>query len=204
MLDTGTALLASGWNPNSFLHFQWKLRHDQQQAEVSDMRQYYRRVLGSSLGWLYTYCKNTHKMWKTKCVARHSASLFSRFTTCFSYFVPGSAFAQKSQRISKTKHEIWIKCEKCIASVPYSVVYMVKTRAKYLWNAKYDKCIADLVTPFWKTNLLSGCIKASCDWRKCSSKKVLGRWCLLISLIAKDMLQGHDLPALLLARHPGK
>ncbi len=38
-----------------------------------------------------------------------------------------------------------MKCEKCIVSVSYFIVCFVKTFAKYLRNANYEKCIADLM-----------------------------------------------------------
>ncbi len=42
------------------------------------------------------------------------------------------------------KHKIHLECEKCIVSVSHFVACFAKTFAKYLRNAKYKKCIADL------------------------------------------------------------
>ncbi len=39
--------------------------------------------------------------------------------------------------------------------------------------------------PFWKTNHPSGCVKASCDQRKCSSRKSVGKVVLISFLIAR-------------------
>ncbi len=43
-----------------------------------------------------------------------------------------------------TKHEIRVKCTKCVASVSYFVVYFAKKFAKHPRNAKYKKYIGGL------------------------------------------------------------
>ncbi len=79
--------------------------------------------------------RNTQKLGqnaKKKCMVGYFTPLFSRFTSLFSHFAPGSAFTRKVKGfrglffcgINKTwnSHEMW----KCIVSVPYFVVCFAK------------------------------------------------------------------------------
>ncbi len=99
--------------------------------------------------WKWTwYTKNG------KCIVGYFASLFSHFAALFLLFEFHSISRQgwHSGENSKDfvvyffaaliKHEIRMKCGKCIMSVSYFIVF----RKKHSWNAKCEKCIAAITS----------------------------------------------------------
>ncbi len=94
--------------------------------------------------------KCLQNMKNKKCKVRYFVSFFFAFCIIFSHFTfhtTRSGILAKCQEIHSLflcTHKIWMKYEKCIVGVSYFVVCFVKTLAKYLQNAKYNKCVADL------------------------------------------------------------
>ncbi len=94
------------------------------------------------------------------------------------HFVPGSAFVQKLKGFrglffaALVKHEIRLKCKKCILSVSYFVVCF----AKYPQNAEFEKCTASLkvhnyiweengkINTLWYKSLFWDCLNATPTW----------------------------------------
>ncbi len=72
------------------------------------------------------------------------------FCRILHHFTPGAAFLRNFKGFyclfsaALMKHEIWMKYEKCIASVSYFVVCFAKTLAKYPPNVEYNKSIDSL------------------------------------------------------------
>ncbi len=96
----------------------------------------------------------SRNMWKwvqnaktEKCIVRYFVRLFSLFA--FRSILCQSWHSCKNSEdfvvyffAVLIKHKIRLKCEKCIVSVSHFAVCFAKTLAKYLRNAKYEKCIA--------------------------------------------------------------
>ncbi len=111
-------------------------------------------ILNSSLdtaGFIRLVIQLLQNMWKCSRDAKNKKCVVGYFVSLFSHFAPGS-----------TKHEIWMKYNKCIVGVMYFVVCIAKT------IAKYEKCIASL-TQVARTPTKHEFLWVVCEWRKCST-----------------------------------
>ncbi len=94
--------------------------------------------------------KRSRNMKNKKCVARCFASLFCVSRPFFHILHQGRHSHENAKDsvvyffVALIKHEIRMKCEKCVVSVLYFIVCFAKIFAKYQQNAKYEKCIAAL------------------------------------------------------------
>ncbi len=113
------------------------------------------------LGWQHAYrkiCENGCEMQKMKSTQRGISTFFAFCAPFFrfSHFVPELAFAWKLKGFcglffaALIKHEIRLKCKKCIVSVLHFVVCFAKTFVKYPQNAKYEQYIASLIAHHWR------------------------------------------------------
>ncbi len=112
---------------------------------VSVCMEQYRQILKAGYNTYRKVCENVQKCKKRNVYSGVFHFTLSAFCTSFLAFYTKVGICVKSQRISLMKHEIWMKCEKCMVSVSYFLECIAKTLAKYSRNAKHDKCIADQI-----------------------------------------------------------